>query len=60
MNSYICFYNGKRFEVRAESSYKAQLKCAADHKIPDKQRYKITVVLAAKEETPVFPTLTQF
>ena len=30
MNGYIALYKGKRIEVRAESSYQAQVKAAAD------------------------------
>lgn len=47
MNVYICFYQGKRYEVLANSSYGAQKKCAAENKI--KNGYEIGVVLAEKD-----------
>lgn len=57
LNGYVCFYKGKRFEVYSDSSYHAQLKCAAENKI--KKSYDITVVLAEKDgkevtHTPLF------
>lgn len=51
MNGYVCFYNGKRYEVHANSSYGAQKKCAAENKI--EKGYKIEVILAEKDETQV-------
>jgi hypothetical protein len=54
MNGYICFYKGKRYEIHAESSYAAQQKCAAEHKI--KKAHEITVVLAEKDDQPVIHT----
>lgn len=47
MNGYICFYKGKRVEVHAETSYKAQLAAAAIFKA--KKSYDVTVVLAKKD-----------
>ena len=46
MNGYICFYRGKRFEVYAETTFKAQEKCAKENKL--KHRHEITVMLAEK------------
>ena len=46
MNGYICFHKGKRFEVLAETTYKAQQKCAAENRI--KKAYEISVHLAEK------------
>jgi hypothetical protein len=46
MNGYICFHRGKRFEIYADSSYKAQLKCADENRI--KKSYEIDVILAEK------------
>jgi len=48
---YVCFWRGKRFEVFAETSYAAQKKVAAEHKI--KRQHEITVVLAEKDGKPV-------
>ena len=51
MNGYICFHKGKKYEVYAETLYKAQLKCAAEHGI--KKTWEIRVVLAEKDGQPV-------
>ena len=48
MNGYVCFYKGKKFEVAADTTYSAQIICAQEHNIKDKDRHKITVVLAEK------------
>lgn len=46
MNGYVCFLNGKRYEVYANSSYEAQQKCAKENKIKPKQARNIAVMLA--------------
>lgn len=46
-NGYICFYNGKRVEVRAPTTYAAQEKAAA--MLGVKKAYKVTVMLAEKD-----------
>jgi len=46
MNGYIAFYKGKKIEVHAETSYKAQIKAATIFKA--KKSYDVTVVLAEK------------
>lgn len=46
MNGYICFYKGKRIEVRANTSYAAQTEAAKIFKA--KKAYEIQVVLAEK------------
>lgn len=51
MNGYICFYVGKRVEVNAETSYKAQLAAAAIFKA--RKPYEVTVVLAEKDDQQV-------
>ena len=43
MNGYIAFYKGKKIEVQAETSYKAQLLAASQFKA--KKSYEVTVVL---------------
>lgn len=43
MNGYIAFYKGKKIEVWAETSYKAQLLAASQFKA--KKSYDVTVVL---------------
>lgn len=54
MNGYIAFYRGKRIEVTAETSYKAQEKAAAIFKA--KKRYEVTVMLAEKDGEQVIHT----
>ena len=51
MNGYVCFYRGKKAEVYAETSFKAQQKAAEIFKA--KKTYEITVVLAEKNGNPV-------
>lgn len=51
MNGYIAFYKGKKIEVYAESSYKAQVKAAEILKA--RKSYEVTVVLAEKDGQPV-------
>ena len=50
MNGYVCFYQGMRIEVKADSSYGAQLIAEKEFqkKNPRKrvQRHNISVVLA--------------
>lgn len=43
MNGYIALYKGKRIEVRAESSYQAQVKAAAQFKA--RKSYDVSVTL---------------
>lgn len=54
MNGYICFYQGKRVEVHAETSAQAQQKAAILFKA--KKAYNVTVVLAEKNDKPVVHT----
>lgn len=57
MNGYVCFYNGKRVEVYADSSYAAQQKAATMLKA--KRAYEVTVMLAEKDgEAVVHDTAT--
>ena len=51
MRPYICFYNGKKIEVRAESSFAAQKEAARILKVSEKNRYKITPMLADVEHS---------
>ena len=48
MNGYICFLKGKRIEVFAETSLKAQRKAAEIFKT--KKSYEIATVLAQKPD----------
>ena len=47
MNGYVAFYRGKRLEVYAETSYKAQLKAAELFRT--KKTWDVAVVLAEKD-----------
>jgi hypothetical protein len=47
MNGYIAFYRGKKMEVHAETSYKAQQLAAAAFKA--KKSWEVTVMLAEKD-----------
>jgi hypothetical protein len=52
MFGYICFYRGKRIEVRALRSYDAQLAAAKIFKA--RKAYDVTVMLAERQDgTPV-------
>lgn len=56
MNGYVCFFNGKRIEVAAATSFEAQTMAAKQLKVPDKRRYQISVMLAEKDDKPVVHT----
>jgi hypothetical protein len=51
LNGYIGFYRGRRFEVHAENTYKAQCLIAEQNRI--KKSHEITVILAEKDGKPV-------
>ena len=53
MNGYICFYNGKKVEVLAETTYEAQVKAAKLLSVPAKRNYQLVVLLAEKDGKPV-------
>jgi hypothetical protein len=48
MNNYVVFYNGRRHELNADTSYAAQKLAAVWFKTPAKKVYMISVVLADK------------
>jgi len=50
MNGYKAFFKGREIEVRAETSYRAQLEAAKVLKVKDKDRHQITVVLCEKAD----------
>jgi hypothetical protein len=54
MNGYVCFYKGKRLEVYAETTLKAQKEAAKQFKA--KKHYDITVMLAEKDGKEVVHT----
>lgn len=49
MNGYVCFYNQKRIEIYADSSYSAQCKAAEKLRIKPRLQHKINVMLAEKD-----------
>jgi hypothetical protein len=51
MNGYICLYRGKKIEVRAATTYEAQLTAAAIFKA--RNSYQISVYLAEIGDNPV-------
>ena len=51
LNGYVCFYNRKRYEVRARTSLEAQTAAAKFFKV--KKAYQIAVVLAEQDGKPV-------
>lgn len=53
MNTYKAFYNDKTLEVQAETSLAAQRTAAAQFKLRENRQYLVTVVLTAKDDTPV-------
>ena len=48
INGYVCFYNGQRIEVYAQSVLGARLKAENSFKPPRRQRHMISVVLAER------------
>jgi hypothetical protein len=53
MNGYIAFYNGKRFEVYAESLISAKEKAVEYFKPAKSKRHMVSVMLAEKNGEPV-------
>jgi hypothetical protein len=53
MNGYIGFYNGKRMEIYAETSYAAYQKAIDHWKVPKTKRGMVSVVIAEKDGKPV-------
>lgn len=57
MNKYLCFYNGKQWEVTAESLYAAKLKAIKIICPPRSKEHMISVVLCEKDGKSIeFPT----
>ncbi len=48
MNTYHAFYKGKKIELQAETSYKAQQLAATQFKA--RKSYEVTVMLVAKAD----------
>lgn len=51
LNTYRAFYRGKRIDVRAHTSYEAQTIAATQ--LRAKKQYEVTVILIAKDDTPI-------
>lgn len=49
MNGYVCFFNSKRIEVRAESLWDAKQKAIAAFKAPKSKAHMVSVTLAEKD-----------
>lgn len=45
---YVAFYQGKRLEVYADTSFQAQQRAAAHWKVKERKRYEVSVILAEK------------
>lgn len=56
MNGYVCFYNGKRIEVHANTSYEALSKAVEQLKPPKSKHHMVSVVLAEKRGESVTHT----
>jgi len=53
MNGYVCFYQGKRVEIYADTAFGAVKAAALRLHIPAKKMHLISVVLAEKDGQPV-------
>ncbi len=56
MNGYVCFYNGKRHEVKAKTSFDAHKQAVAFFKPPRSKMYTVSVMLAEIDGVPVVHT----
>lgn len=51
MNTYQCFCNGKKVEVKADTTYAAQQEAAKLLKV--RKAYQVSVILVEKDGEPV-------
>lgn len=56
MNGYVAFYNGRRYELHADSLFEAKEKAVAYFKPPKSKVHMVTVVLAEKDGEEVVHT----
>ena len=56
MNGYVCFYNGKRIELIADSLWEAKQKAINQFKVRKSQEHMVSVVLAEKDGDPILQT----
>lgn len=54
--TYICFYASKQVELKAETSYDAQLKAVAHFKPPRSKQHLVHVLLAKRDGKPITHT----
>jgi len=60
LNTYDVFYNGKKIEVQAPTTYAAQQKAVAQLNVPRKKTHMVSVVLTAKGEAkPLTPEVKE-
>ena len=50
MNKYLAFYKGRKIVVSANTSFEAQKEAAIQFKLKEKDRYKVTVMIAEKAD----------
>lgn len=50
MNGYVCFYNGKRIEVQADTALAAKRKAISIFNPPKSKVHMVSVVLAEKSD----------
>ncbi len=56
MNGYVCFYNGQRKEVHADTLLKARDQAASLFKTPKNKRHLVACALAEKDGEQVTHT----
>lgn len=53
MNGYVCFFNGRRHEVRAATAFDARVKAVAFFRPAKSKLHMVSVVLAETAGRPV-------
>lgn len=53
MNTYKAFFNGKTLEIKADTSYQAQVKAIELFKPAKSKQHMVSVVLIAKDDQEV-------
>ena len=53
MNGYVCFFGSRSVEVFADTSYQAQKKAIEIFKVSQKNSYKVSVLLAEKNNNQI-------
>ena len=60
MNTYIAMYNQKEIQIQAASQWDASLQARIELKVPKSKIGLLSVLLVAKENTPVTHSTTSF